>query len=235
MTSMRSPTPIVERRRPVARSVHLARPHRTLAAGRHGARRAHAGPRSRGSRHATVRRSGADHLRHGRSLRAGRTCRRPLPVAGAGTARAALHEMGAEAGTGLEDRGSRGSRARARPPRRRGDRPPAVPRLELRRSELARDAVRPSGSEDRGPHPSPWPDQRRHRPPPRRRRERHRRRVEPGVVLAARSACGGRAWALSASSTACTCSPTGRWLAAGSPNAGSERRSPIGIASPRGP
>ena len=56
----------------------------------------------------------------------------------------------------------------------------AIAGLELRRSELARNALRPSGSQGSGSHPSPWPDQRRYRPPPRGGRERDRGGVTHG-------------------------------------------------------
>ena len=92
--------------------------------------------------------------------------------------------------------------------RRRVDRPAAVSRLELRRPELARDAVPPAGAEARGPDPPARTDQRRHRASANGRCQRHRGGVEPGVVLAASISARPRGWRRTARRTACSSSPT---------------------------
>ena len=155
------------------------------------------------ARHARLRRRRPHHLRHGRSLRLGRDDRgasargerrdpvqlltkwvpKPGPLTREDVREAVERSL---------------QRLRTEP-----DRSPAVPRVELRRSVLARRPLPSAGAEARGPHRAPRPHQLRHRAPARGARQRHRDRLEPGV--ASRCSIGARAGRCrtSASRTAC--------------------------------
>ena len=147
---------------------------------------------------AALRRRRADDVRHGRSLRVGRGRRR------ASSARERRRPAACSCFTKWVPKPgpvTTAERARRRRPRRsrasraERDRPAAVPRLELRRSELARRAVPPAGAEARGPHPPPRPHQRRHRAPATWSLASGIEVVSNQVcVLAARSARRGRGW-----------------------------------------
>ena len=145
-----------------------------------------------------LRRRRADHVRHGRSLRLGRAHRRAtIGARRPGAARAAAHQVGAEAGPGVARRRARRRRARAA----RGSRAEAIDLLQfhawnyadpswletlfllqdLKREGLIRHLGLTNVDTAHLRHGA---------------RQRDRGRLEPGVVLAARSARRPRAGAV---------------------------------------
>ena len=228
----------VDRDRAGPRSLDLARAHRPLADRRHGARRPRARPRADGARRCAPYVDAGLHRRSTWPITTGRPRSwRAICATDAGGAQPVqlFTKWVPKPGPLTLGRRARGGRAIARSGcATEPDRPAAVPCVELCRSELDRRPAASADAQVRGTDRAHRPDERGRGAPEHGARQRHRGDLEPGLLLAARSARGRARCRPCASRAACSCSPTERSPAAGCRIDGSASRSPTGSAAAPG-